>query len=131
MFQWACGIYPTMSPEGKAIRLSFIDSLSEQMFGGTMSENGEWIENKKIDKRITILHKACSFFFFGHRKLRLTGITKGLAACADRNFVNSEIQEKCSKLANYIHNQTENWQIEVISFLKEQVKIVVTDHNKN
>ena len=96
-----------------------------------MSENGEWIDNRRIDKRVTILHKACSFFFFGHRKLRLTGITKALAACADRNFVNSEINEKCSKLANYIHRETENWQNDVITFLKEQVNIVVTDHFEN
>ena len=131
MFQWACGITPTMSPECKSIRLSFLDSLTEQMFGGTMSKDGEWIVNRRIDKRITILHKACSFFFFGHRKLRLTGVTKALAACADRNFVNSEINEKCSKLANYIHSETENWQNDAISFLKEQVKFILTDHFKN
>ena len=121
MFKWACELTPTMSFERKAIRLSFIDSLSEQMFGGVMSKDGEWETNNRIDNRITILHKTCTFFFYGNRTLRLRAITNALAACASRNFVNQDISEKCSKLANYIHKITENWQKDVIAFLKDQV----------
>ena len=121
MFKWACQLTPTMSVERKAIRLSFMDSLTEQMLGGVMSKNGVWIPNSHIRNRITILHKACTFFFYGDRKLRLHGITNALAACASRNFVDVEISQKCTKLANYIHKFTENWQEEVISFLKDQV----------
>ena len=123
MFKWACELTPTMGPERKAIRLSFMDSLTEQMLGGVMSSSGQWIPNTYIRNRITILHKTCTFFFYGDRKLRLHGITNALAACASRNFVDAEINEKCSKLANYIHKHTENWQNEVIAFLKEQVNL--------
>ena len=121
MFKWACEIAPTMSPERKSIRLSFLDCLSEQLLAGTVNKSGEWVPNNSIKKRITILHKSCSFFFFGQKKLRLNGITNALAACASRNFVNSEISTKCEKLANFIFEQTENWQNDVIAFLKEQV----------
>lgn len=136
MFKWACEITPTMAPERKYIRLSFLDSLSEQLMGGIMSESGDW-KPSAIRQRVTILHKACSFFFFGERKLRLNNITNALAACASRNFVNSEISVKCEKLANFIHKETENWQTDVISFLKEQVitnskrltdQFMMTDH---
>ena len=121
MFKWVCQLAPTMSPERKAIRLSFLDCLTEQLLSGTMSKFGVWEPNNSIKKRITILHKSSSFFFFGQKKLRLNGITKALAACASRNFVNPEISTKCEKLANLIFKETENWQNDVISFLKDQV----------
>ena len=129
--KFACEIKPSWSDEKKAVRLSLLDSLTEQLFRGKMVHVGdnqyEWEINRKLPVRINIIHKTSAFLFWGNRTLRLSSIIRSLLACASSNAANLRIYNKCQILAQFIQDQTKNWQDEVVTFLKNQVRQILHD----
>ena len=124
--KFACEIKPTWSDEKKAVRLSLLDSICEQLFRGKMvhkdDNRHEWEPNLQLKERINIIHKTSAFLFWGNRTLRLSSIIRSLVACASRNFANQRIYNKCEALTHFIQEQTKDWQEEAVQFLKKQVR---------
>ena len=127
--KFACEIRPSWSDEKKAVRLSLLDSLCEQLFRGKMVHVGDnqhqWEINRKLPVRINIIHKTSAFLFWGNRTLRLSSMIRSLLACASSNVANQRIYNKCQILAQFIQEQTKDWQDEVVNFLKSQVRQIL------
>ena len=106
--------------------MSLLDSICEQLFRGKMVHVGdnqfEWEINRKLPVRINIIHKTSAFLFWGNRTLRLSSIIRSLLTCASSNAANQRIYNKCQILAQFIQEQTKDWQDDVVKFLKSQVR---------
>lgn len=122
-FRYATDIKPTHSNFEKSIRLSYMDSLTEQMFAHKMLKDGNgkytWKSNR-VPIRINTIHKAANFLNYKDRNLTLSQIRKSLHECALRNK-STHIYEKCYELQQKIRQLTESWTEEVHKFLIEQV----------
>ena len=126
-FKFACNIKPTNSLEEKRIRLSYMDTLSEQLFGHRMiRKNGryEW-EKTNVPIRISTMHKAAMYLNYKDRSLNLSSIRRSLVDCAKRNL-NTSIYDKCYMLEKKFTDVTESWSEEVQKFLINQV--IIIDH---
>ena len=126
-FKYACAIKPTHSLEEKQIRLSYMDTLTEQLFGHRMIRKDgryQW-EKTGVPIRITKMHKAAMYFNYKDRNLNLSSIQKSLSTCAKVNKTTS-IYEKCYMLQKKIRELTETWTHEVQEFLINQV--MIKDH---
>ena len=124
-FKYACDIRPSQSREEKFLKLSYMDALTEQLFGAKMiRKNGQyiWDDKCKVPIRISTLHKAAMFLNFKDRHLSLAQIRRSLHDCAIRNK-NTTIYEKCFRLQRKFKELTENWTNDVEEFLINQVKI--------
>ena len=124
-FQFACHILPSFSQEKKALRLSLMDSLCEQAFGGVMvlGDNEEylWKPNNRIHVRINDLHKAAALFYYGDRKLDLHWIKKSLKTLEKRFPSHHLIAKKSKALLDHISLVTSTWQADAINFIKDLV----------
>ena len=121
-FKYATDIKPTQSNYEKSIRLSYMDCLTEQLFGHKMvDKTGEykWTYTR-VPIRINTMHKTASYLNYKDRNLNLSSIRKSLHECAVRNK-NSPIYEKCYLLQRKFRELTESWPKEVQKFLIEQV----------
>ena len=125
-FKYACAIKPTHSLEEKRIRLSYMDTLTEQLFGHRMiKKNGQYKwDSTSVPIRITTMHKAAMYFNYKDRNLNLASIRRSLVECAKRNK-NTSIYEKCYLLQQKFQEQTVGWTEEVKAFLINQV---IKDH---
>ena len=124
-FKYACDIRPSQSMVEKYIRLSYMDSLTEQLFGHKMiRKDGQYIwDNKcRVPIRISTMHLAAMYLNFKDRHLNLSSIRRSLHECAIRNK-NSAIYEKCYLLQKKLRDLTENWKNEVEEFFIIQVRI--------
>ena len=123
-FRYAADIKPTQSNIEKSIRLSYMDSLTEQMFAHTMIKDGNgkytWKSKNRVPIRINTIHKAANYLNYKDRNLTLSQIRKSLHDCALRNQ-GSHIYEKCYLLQQKLRQLTESWTEEVQKFLIEQV----------
>ena len=122
-FRYATDIKPSQSDVEKSIRLSYMDSLTEQLFAHKMIKCGNrqytW-ESSRVPIRINTIHKAANYLNYQSRNLNLSQIRKSLHECALRNQ-NSDIYEKCYLLQKKLRQLTESWPDEVQKFLIEQV----------
>ena len=126
-FKYACNIKPTHSPEEKRIRLAYMDTLTEQLFGHRMiNRDNQFVwEKTNVPIRISTMHKASSYLNYKDRNLNLSSIRRSLVECAKRNK-NSQIYHKCYHLQEKFKELTENWRKEVEEFFINQVMIM--DH---
>ena len=124
-FQFASNILPSYSQEKKALRLSLMDSLCEQTFGGTMvlGDNEEylWKPNNRIHIRINDLHKTAALFYYSDRKLDVPLIKKSLKTLEKRFPSHHLIARKSKALLDHIGFVTSTWKEDAIKFIKDLV----------
>ena len=102
-----------------------MDSLTEQIFGGTMTlgDNNEfyWKPNNRINIRVNQLHKAAAYLYWGHRKLDLKEVKRCLITLTRTHPTDSIVAKKARALNHQIQFLTSSWQWEAQCYLKTLV----------
>ena len=123
-FKFALQLQPSWTYEKKALRLSLLDSLSEQFFGGWYEEKERnqiiW-EESSINIRVNDIHKAAYFLFASNRKMKLLIIQKSLVEVSNQFGANSSIGKKVGLIYKKLEHFTSKWQHEAIEYLRKQV----------